>query len=311
MPRQIRREYEGAIYHVMSRGDRLEKIYDDDEDRKIFLKTLGETCGRAGWEIHAYCLMSNHFHLVMETPQPTLVAGMKWLLGTYTLRYNGRHRQRGHVFAGRYKSLLVDGKKGDYLRVVSDYVHLNPVRAGLLKSGERLEEYEWSSYPEYLKAAGKRVPWLRADRVLGEHGILRDSAQGRREFSQIMESRLQPDEESLRKIRRGWRFGDDDFLERMGELEKRTTKKENYLGREYGEAMEVKGRRIIAEELKKHGWEPSALARMNRTCATKGAIAKKLRAETTLTLKWIANELFAGTAGTLANNIRKLNVVTM
>ena len=122
---------------------------------------------------------------------------------------------------------------------------------------------------------------------------------------------MQPDEESLGKIRRGWRFGEDDFLERMGKLEKGTTKKENYFGREYGEAMEVKGRRIIAEELNAQGVVPSALGRMNRTCAIKGTIAKKLLSETTLALKWIAKELSAGTVGTLANTIRKLNAGTV
>ena len=93
MPRPFWGEYQGAICHVMSRGHRKEEIYEDDEDRRIFLKTLGQACEKAGWEVHAYCLMSNHFHLVIETPKPTLVAGMKWMLGTYTARYNARHRQ--------------------------------------------------------------------------------------------------------------------------------------------------------------------------------------------------------------------------
>jgi REP element-mobilizing transposase RayT len=311
MPRQLRREYEGAIYHVMSRGDRLEAIYEDDEDRRIFLKTLGEACGKAGWEIHAYCLMGNHFHLVLETPQPTLVAGMKWMLGTYTLRYNARHRQRGHVFAGRYKSLLVDGSEDSYLRVVSDYVHLNPVRAGLLKEGEGLETYEWSSYPEYLKPTRKRVPWLRVDRVLGEHGIARDTASGRREFSRRMEGRAQPEEALLAKIRRGWRFGAEDFLERLGELTDGRTKKESYLGGEYAENMEVKGRRIIAEELKKHEVKARELGKMRRMDPVKGEIARKVRAETTLTLGWIAKELCAGTAGTLANTLHQLKIARL
>ena len=189
MARQLRIEYAGAIYHVMSRGDRRETIFLDDEDRKGFLRTLGEACERAGWEVLAYCLMGNHFHLVVETPKPTLVSGMKWFLGTYTQRFNARHRLRGHVFAGRYKSLLVDGGDDFYLRVVCDYVHLNPVRAGLLGEGEALEDYLWSSFPEYLKSPRRRVGWLRVERLFGELGIRRDSGGGRREFREMMAAR--------------------------------------------------------------------------------------------------------------------------
>ncbi len=102
MPRALRIEYDGAIYHVMNRGKRRGNIFGGDEDRRLFLKTLEEACGKSHWQVHAYCLMSNNFHLVLETPMPTLVAGMKWILGTYTQRFNARHRMRGHLFAGRY-----------------------------------------------------------------------------------------------------------------------------------------------------------------------------------------------------------------
>lgn len=98
-------EYEGAIYHLMNRGDRREPIVQDDQDREFFLTTLGECCVKTDWEVHAYCLMSNHFHLVIETPKANLVAGMKWFLGTYTGRFNRRHKLFGHLFSGRYKSL--------------------------------------------------------------------------------------------------------------------------------------------------------------------------------------------------------------
>ena len=93
----------------MSRGDRREPIFKDDADRKRFLETLGECCGKTDWQVHALCLMSNHFHLVVETPKANLVAGMKWFLGTYTGRFNRRHKLFGHLFSGRYKSLIVDG----------------------------------------------------------------------------------------------------------------------------------------------------------------------------------------------------------
>ena len=101
MARKLRVEYPGAVYHVMNRGGRREAIFKDDQDRQRFLATLGEACGKTGWEVHALCLMGNHFHLVVETPQGNLVSGMKWLLGTYTGRYNRRHKLFGQLFSGR------------------------------------------------------------------------------------------------------------------------------------------------------------------------------------------------------------------
>jgi REP element-mobilizing transposase RayT len=98
MPRKLRIEYSGAMYHVMSRGDRQDNIYLDEVDRQDFIKTLAEACQKTGWQVHAYCLMSNHYHLVIETPEPNLVAGMAWLQSTYTIRLNHRHKLFGHVF---------------------------------------------------------------------------------------------------------------------------------------------------------------------------------------------------------------------
>ena len=109
MARRLRLQYEGAIYHVMKRGDHQEPIFRGERDRAVFLKTLGETCAKTDWQVHAWCLMRNHFHLVVETPKANLVQGMKWFLGTYTGRFNRRHRVFGHLFSGRYKALPVDG----------------------------------------------------------------------------------------------------------------------------------------------------------------------------------------------------------
>ena len=183
MARKLRMQYPGAIYHLMNRGDRREPIFKDDQDRKCFLETLGNACDKTGWQVHAYCLMPNHFHLVIETPNANLVAGMKWFLGTYTSRFNRRHKLSGHLFGGRYKSLIVDGSGDGYLRTVCDYVHLNPVRAKLLQPEQPLQAYRWSSYSEYLKRPGQRASWLRVDRVLGELGIGRDDPVGRMFFA--------------------------------------------------------------------------------------------------------------------------------
>jgi REP element-mobilizing transposase RayT len=122
MPRQPRVEFPGAIYHLMSRGDRREDIFLTDVDRHDFLKTLAEACEKTGWQVHAYCLMRNHFHLVAETPEPNLVEGMRWLLSTYTIRFNHRHKLFGHVFSRRYKALLV----GRIVRLSSDRLRLRP-----------------------------------------------------------------------------------------------------------------------------------------------------------------------------------------
>ena len=116
MARKLRIQYPSAIYHVMNRGDRQEPIFGDDRDRQRFLETLTEACEKTGWQVHAFCLMSNHFHLVVETPQPNLVAGMKWFLGAYTSRYNRRHKEFGHegVSQRECNILLTADRAGGY-----------------------------------------------------------------------------------------------------------------------------------------------------------------------------------------------------
>jgi REP element-mobilizing transposase RayT len=130
----------------MARGNQGGRIYADDQDRKLWLETLAEACEKTGWRIHAYVMMGNHYHLLLETPEANLVAGMKWLQSTYTQRFNSRHKVFGHLFQGRYKALIVDGQEGDYFGVVSTYIHLNAARAKLIRIGrERLSRYRWSS----------------------------------------------------------------------------------------------------------------------------------------------------------------------
>jgi REP element-mobilizing transposase RayT len=114
MPRKRRAEYPGAMYHLMCRGDRREDIFLDDIDRHDFIKTLAEACQKTGWQTHAYCLMPNHYHLVVETPNANLVAGMAWLQSTYTIRLNHRQKLFGHVFSGRYRAQLVEGSGNGY-----------------------------------------------------------------------------------------------------------------------------------------------------------------------------------------------------
>jgi putative transposase len=305
MARKLRVQYPGAVYHLMSRGDRREPIFKDDRDRLRFLETLGEACAKTGWQVHAYCLMRNHFHLVVETPQANLVAGMKWFLGTFTSRFNRRHKLFGHLFSGRYKSLVVDGSGDGYLRTVCDYVHLNPVRAKLLTGEQPLSDYPWSSYQGFLQASAKRPVWLRVDRLLGELGIGRDDAAGRRQFAEAMEerrSRAEPGE--WKRVRRGWFLGAAEFKERL--LEQMGGQVgQHHGGDEKRETDEQKAQRLVTAELGKRHWSEQDLRRRRKTDATKIKIALRLRRETVMTMDWIAERLHMGCRHTLANCMKE------
>src|SRR6266446_4000737 len=253
MARKLRIQYEGAIYHVMNRGDHREDIFRNDKDRELFLETLGEACAKTDWQIHSLCLMRNHFHLVVETPKANLVDGMKWLLGTYTARFNRRHKLFGHLFSGRYKALFVDGSGNGYLKTVCDYVHLNAARAKLLSAKEKLRAFRWSSYGEYLKAKEQRLPWLRVDRLLGEHGIAKDTPAGRDQFEARMEwRRASEDCEDFKEVERGWCLGSEAFRKELLAQMSQQAGAEHY-GREIRESSQGKAERIIAEELKRNG----------------------------------------------------------
>ena len=241
--------------------------------------------------------MRNHFHLVMETREANLVAGMRWLLSSYTIRLNHRHKLHGHVFSGRYKALVVDGSGDGYLRTVCDYVHLNPVRAKLVRSEDRLLGYPWSSLGWYMAAPEHRPGWIRVDRLLGEHGIGEDSPAGRREFEQQMEARrFEANERAVLKfLRRGWFLGGEDFrkqlLERMdGQLG------EHHSGELRRETAEMKAERIIAAELKRLGWPEGDLSSRRKSDPDKLALGIQLRRQTTLSIKWIADRLHLGTS---------------
>lgn len=306
MARKLRVEYSGAIYHVMNRGDRGEPIFKDDSDHRLFLETLSEACSKTGWQVHAYVLMHNHFHLVMETPNANLVAGMKWFLGTYTSRFNRRHKYFGHLFSGRYKALIVDGSGDGYLKTVCDYVHLNPSRAELLQPDQRLRDFPWSSWLEYLKAPSKRWAWMRTDRLLGEHGIPKDSVAGRRELEQQMEAaRKAEDTKTYKPIRRGWCLGHKNFREELLEqISERIGL--NHGGVEVRESEERHAEGIVARELARRKWDEEELERRPKGDPAKARIAERLRRQATVTHAWIAQRLGMGTASTVRKALWKL-----
>jgi putative transposase len=206
MARPLRIEYPGALYHVTSRGDRQEPIFDDDRDRTAFLNVLGEVISRFRWECHAYCLMGNHYHLMIETPEGNLTKGMRQLNGVFTQRSNRRHQRSGHLFQGRYKAILVD--RDAYFLELARYIVLNPVRAAMVKHPR---QWPWSSYGA-MTTKFSAPSWLTTDVLLAEFGKSR--AWARRKYQRFIEEGI--GRERIWKDLKGQIYlGDDHFVEQM------------------------------------------------------------------------------------------------
>jgi len=321
MPRKPRVEYAGAIYHVMSRGNRGDPIFLDDKDCETFIRTLDEACTKTGWLVHAFVLMGNHYHLLLETPEANLVEGMKWLQGTYTQRFNSRHKLCGHLMQGRYKAIPVDRGAGEgYFSTVANYIHLNPARTRAFDfERESLLDYRWSSYPLYLDAA-KRPIWLTVDRVLGELGV-GDNRAGRTWYGEhlqkhVMEIALTDDlsgfDAAWEKIRRGWYFGSDEFrrelVERLDEnLEgKRATSFSGEAVREHNEAEAVA---LIEWGLDKMGVARDELESMRKGAPEKMALVWMLKKRTIVKNEWISQHLYCGHPANLSGYVRKVDDV--
>jgi len=175
MARPLRLEHPGAVWHVTARGNERGEVFRDDVDRREFLSVLGRTVNVYGWRLHAWVLMGNHYHLLLETPEPTLSRGMRDLNGVTTQRFNRRHSRTGHLFEGRFKAILVEREA--HLLEVARYVVLNPVRAGLARSAAA---WPWSSY---RATAGlvEAPEWLETEWTLEQFG--RRPAEARRRYA--------------------------------------------------------------------------------------------------------------------------------
>lgn len=316
MPRKPRVEFEGATYHVMCRGNRQQTVFRDGRDNEIFLDTLGEACVRCGWRVHAFVLMGNHYHLLIETPEPNLVAGMQWVQGTYTKRFNVRHKEWGHLFQGRYKALLVDA--GEYFSAVATYIHLNPARIkGYDFQQSRLEDHVWSSYSGYLWL-GKRPEWLYVDRVLDYVGHA-DSPHGRRAYRASIEKKVlemsladQPwlVDEAWQKIRRGWCFGDEPFREEMkGRLDgvMESVHRESLSGEGVRLHDEFAAERLIEKGLNALGLLDENLSNLKKNCPEKYAIAWLVRRNTCVRPRWIKERLSMGKATNFAAFLKRMS----
>ena len=293
MARKLRIEYAGAMYHVINRGNYRSWIFETEGARESFLKCLVEACSAKGWHLHAWVLMQNHYHLCIQTPEPNLVDGMKWLQSTFANRFNRYRQANGHVFQGRYKAILLDG---DALGPVCHYIHLNPVRAGLVAASE-LEKYADSSFHQLWYPA-KRWSFLKSSTALTEAGGLADTPKGRRSYRDYLEWLSEEDAEKKRlgfaQMCRGWAKGSKEFKKAVLE--------------DFNNPEEKRIVESEAAEVREPAWETAlvaGLASLKRDkeelrASAKGAdwkvaLARSLRKKHLAPHRWIAENLHMGT----------------
>lgn len=298
---------------MMCRGDRQEEIFRDDKDRERFLDTLAEVAARNGWLIHAFVLMNNHYHLLLETPEPNLVDGMRWFQSTYTQRYNARHREWGHLFQGRYKALPVD--QGEYFGAVADYIHLNPARAHVFNlETEALTEFKWSSYCGMMRPA-KRPDFLTVNRVLASHGWA-DDVSGRSRYRHYMKRRIldilhssdpMKADEQWRKIRRGWAYGSDEFRLKIADYLDAAVagkRRDSFMGEEVRMHDELEAERLFQRGLDCCGLTEDELTCLKKGDARKKVIAWYIRKNTSVRVEWITKRLKMGSTSNFSYNYR-------
>ena len=305
MARKLRIEYPGAIYHVINRGNYRADVFATEGARGAFEQCLFEAVAKSGWVLHAFVVMRNHFHLAVETPAGNLVAGMQWLQATFANRFNRLRGERGHLFQGRYKALLVE--PGEALGLVCHYIHLNPVRAEVVPV-EQLSRYRASSY--WHLGRDKRPDGLRVTAALAEAGGLADSPAGRATYAKYLTWQAAEGpagrNAAYMAMSRGWALGGEDF--------KANLQAEHELP-ETSRAWDAEGRR----ELREHEWGVAldrALRAVGHTAtealterksaAWKVAVAAHLKVTTQVENRWLAEKLHMGSAVAVSHHTGQL-----
>ena len=289
----------------MCRGNQRQDIFLSKEDVDLFLQTLEGMCNRNGVRVHAWCVMSNHYHVLLETPNGDLVSAMKWFQGTFTQRYNARHRLCGHLFQGRYKAKVIDDADGAYFQMVGDYIHLNPVEAGFIGPGS-LAKYEWSSFPFYLRPPSRRPPWLLTAPMLSACGIPADTTKGRQAYANYIEGRREMvasfqkgsvDALQWQQMERGWVHGSKAFQKQMVECLKESGSVPLRRVADGGQKREIG--EVVADEavrrcLAYFGLAERDLIRINKGDPRKMLIAGLIRSRFPVPVEWMSQRLGMG-----------------
>ena len=309
MARKQRLEYGGACYHVINRGNYRRELFAAEGAAQAFVGCLAETCARFGWRLHAYVVMRNHFHLAVETPEPNLSLGMKWLQGTWAARFNRFRGETGRPFQGRYKALHVE--PGHALAQVAHYIHLNPVRAKVVTM-ERLAEFPWSSLHEFGRKG--RPVFLEAATVLGESGGLPDTPGGWRRYRAYLGVLAEEDAgrraDRFGRLSRGWAIGSGEF--------KAGLKQELAAAAGEGARIELLGAdREAHREIRAEKWEEKLataatalgvrleLLPAKHSAADKVRLAAVMKQGTSVSNGWLAERLNMGRPGSVSQYVRR------
>jgi REP element-mobilizing transposase RayT len=275
MARRLRVEYEGALYHVINRGNYRSPIFDDDRTKRAFMRCLFEACGRAGWSLCAFVVMRNHFHIAIKTPRPNLSTGMHWLQSTFSTRFNRFRHESGHVFQGRFKAILVESEAE--LANVAHYIHLNPVRANIAMV-DRLHEYPYSSYV-WFRSSG-RASFLNSRVCLNGAGGLSDTRAGWRSYAHYLgwlaASEAEQKRLSFEKMSDSWALGSAQFKRELAtDLSDRLTN--SATARDLAEAKQVLCETLLDRALCRLGRNAADIHRDKKSADWKVAIAAHLK----------------------------------
>ncbi|MDO8544828.1 MAG: transposase [Opitutaceae bacterium] len=304
MARKLRLEFPGAIYHVINRGNYRAWVFKTEGAQAAFEKCLFEACERSGWLLHAFVIMGNHYHLAVETPKGNLVAGMQWLQSTFANRFNTLRGERGHLFQGRYKSLLVEA--GDALGQLCHYLHLNPVRAGIVPVG-RLGEFRLSSY-WYLTRPKERPAFMRVETALAAAGQLPDRAAGWQSYASYLA--WQAAEGPAGKnaayvsLTRGWALGGEKFKEALLQDYAVATEVRAWESDGVREVRAAHWRKALNAALA--GVPVSARTDERKSAPWKVAVAAHLKATTDVPNGWLAEQLEMGSAFYVSKHVGNL-----
>jgi REP element-mobilizing transposase RayT len=282
-----------GCYHVINRGNFRRFIFETEGAREAFRKVLGESCERFGWEVQAFCLMGNHFHLCLSTPDGNLSEGMGWLQGTFAARFNRFRREQGRLFQGRFKSLLVE--PGTHLLALVDYIHLNPVRAGLVEA-QQLSGYRWSSLFEFPRTRS-RPGWLDASWMDYAEG-LSDTRSGWNRYRAALAQRdvSDPGESEVlnRQMTRGWCIGSKSFKKACSFDLFRQPGVIRLEGDELREFNQMGWEEALRRSLKTLRINPTELRSMRKSDRRKVAIAAQMKSTTSVTNGWLSENLHMG-----------------